>query len=104
MRPERVHVHVERLVLDGLELGAGDAPRIAAALDRELARLLTAAGRAPDGLRSDATLARLRTPDAALPAGAAPETIGAHLAGAVHAGIAGGGPRPAAAHPSGGRR
>jgi hypothetical protein len=36
-----VHLHIERLVFDGLPLGSAEVPRLQAALEQELGRLLT---------------------------------------------------------------
>jgi hypothetical protein len=81
----RLRLHIERLVLDGLPLGPGDAERVRAAAQRELARLLA----------SPALSARLRAggaipslPGAPLPATArSPAELGRDVARSVHGGL-----------------
>lgn len=43
-----IHVHIERLVLDGINLSPGDLPRFQAAVQHELGRLVGERGIAPN--------------------------------------------------------
>lgn len=87
-----VHVHIERLVLDGLTLGPGDAGRVRAAVEAELGRLLADGGVAPE-LRSGGALPGVTTPSITLgPPGAPGGPAGAldsgrEIARAVYRGI-----------------
>ena len=80
-----IHVHVDRLVLDGLDLGARDAEALRDALGAELRRLLDE--RPPAGLTAGAVRS-LRAPSVALDAGASAGAIGSQVAGAVHGSLA----------------
>lgn len=77
----RVEVHVEELVLTGFP--AEQAPRIAAALQQELARLLCERG-APDSLAGGGAVPSLPASPVRAPAGAAPERVGERVAGSVY--------------------
>jgi hypothetical protein len=85
----RIELHVDRLVLDGIDLGPGDAPRVRAAVERELTRLL-GAQRTP--FAGGAT-AHAAAPEIRPVRGERPETTGSRIASSVHAAIAGGGER-----------
>ncbi len=82
-----IHVHVERLVLDGFELGSRDAGLLRDALGAELVRLLEESGPAGE-LASGGAVRALRAPSVALHAGATPAAIGTQVAGAVHGSFA----------------
>jgi hypothetical protein len=43
-----VHIHIERLILDGLPVTRSQAPLVQAAVESELARLVAQGGLAPD--------------------------------------------------------
>ncbi|PYI66562.1 hypothetical protein CVV68_13405 [Arthrobacter livingstonensis] len=94
-----IDVQIERLVLDGLELGPGGADALAAALEAELSRSLAATGA---GLRAGSpsvpdaagpafgSTGRLVLPPVAVTAGMQPgllgRRIGATLAGGLNHG------------------
>lgn len=44
----KIQVNIERLILEGIDLPAGQPPRLQAAVEAELARLLGARGLSPD--------------------------------------------------------
>ncbi|ALE06457.1 hypothetical protein AL755_14965 [Arthrobacter sp. ERGS1:01] len=95
-----IDVQIDRLVLDGLDLGPGGADALAAALRAELTRSLAAAvGAGPHtrptpvpaaGFPASANAARLVLPPVAVTAGMPPgllgRRIGATLAGGLHHG------------------
>jgi hypothetical protein len=92
-----VHVHIERLVLDGLTLGPGDAGRVRAEVEAELCRLLTGGG-VSSHLVSGGALASVAAPAITLgpPGAPAGERSGAlesgrEIARSIYGGI---GPRP----------
>jgi hypothetical protein len=78
-----VHLHIERLVLDGLPLEAADGPAVQAAVEAELTRLLSEEGVGP-GLQRGGALASLRGTDVELPSAPDPGTVGREIGGAVH--------------------
>jgi hypothetical protein len=80
-----IHLHIGRLVLDGLPIGAHDGPLVQAALEAELARLLT--GIAPEAFGQGFAVPSLRAEAVRLDAGATPQGIGAQVARALHKGI-----------------
>jgi hypothetical protein len=88
MSGERVHVHVERLVLDDVGVARADGPGVAAAVQAELARLLGEPQRVPEHLRGGAHLARLRAGGRPVPTGGDPHAVGAGIARSVHAALA----------------
>lgn len=82
-----INLHIERLVLEGVELGPGQERPLRAALEGELARLLGAGGLAPE-LRGGGAVPRAGA--GALGPGAAgegPAALGRRIARAVYAGI-----------------
>jgi hypothetical protein len=85
-----IRLHVERLVLDGVELDPRDAPRLREALQAELGRLLAEGGLHPalagGGSRRAVDAAPLQTAP-----GQAPDALGTDLARSVYAGL---GPGP----------
>lgn len=83
-----IRLHIDRLVLDGLPLGAHDGRLVQAAVEAELSRLL-AAGIAPEAFGQGFAVPGLRAEAVRLEAGATPQGIGAQVAQAVHKGIAG---------------
>jgi hypothetical protein len=81
-----IHLHIERVVLDGLVVGAAQAPQIAAAIQKELARLLAAGGLAPHARRGGA-IPRLRGGNIRPANQSSPAALGRQIAGAVYQGI-----------------
>ncbi|MGH8905000.1 MAG: hypothetical protein ACRD0K_00390 [Egibacteraceae bacterium] len=81
-----IHVHIERVVLDGLPLAAAQANAVRATLETELGHLLAADGLAP-GLLSGASVAHLRTADLRLDSRPDPAGIGTQIAGVVYGGM-----------------
>ncbi len=77
----KIIVHIDRLVLDGLELGPGQPARLRAALERELVRLMRAPG-APVPVAGASPRFSATAP--ALRGGEPPEAVGANIAGALH--------------------
>ncbi len=81
-----IRVHIERLVLDGVNVGAGDAPRVQAAVEAELSRLVSAGGLAP-ALRASTNLAVLPAGDVHLDSAPNPSRLGTQIAQSVYQGI-----------------
>jgi hypothetical protein len=81
-----VRLHIDRVVLDGVDVAAADRPRLRAAIERELARLIGSGGIAPD-LARGAALPRVPAPPVELARGAKPAQLGNAIAGAVYGGI-----------------
>jgi hypothetical protein len=82
----RVHVHIERLILDGLPLGSHDGPRLQAALSEELTRLIGGHGISGE-LRKGGAYPNLRTESVLLPKDANPRRLGTGVAKAVFSAI-----------------
>jgi hypothetical protein len=89
MSAHRVTVHVERVLLDGLELGAADRAALLAGLGGELAALLGARGGVPESLRTGGRVARLRATGAPVQTGSSARAVGVQIARAVHGAVAG---------------
>jgi len=91
LTPPVVHLHIERLLLDGFPRGSlGSASRVADGLERELRRLLS--GAVPDGWRGDGSLERLRAPPLRRTP-TVPERLGERVAASVYRSFTRGGGR-----------
>ncbi len=83
-----INLHIERLILDGLPLEQRQGPYLQAAVERELARLLTdSTSTAP--LRTSRTLASVRGGSIQLAERADPAGLGKQIAAAVYGGFGG---------------
>jgi hypothetical protein len=83
MRPARVELHIDELVLDGF--APQDRFRIGSAVEHELTRLLS--GHADAASFFAAELRRVDGGSFSMRHGSRPETIGSQVARAVYAGI-----------------
>jgi hypothetical protein len=81
-----IRIHIERLVLDGVPVAAGDGPLVRAAVQTELARLVAEGGLAPEVLAGGALEARAGGP-MQMREGSAPGELGQGIARAVYGGI-----------------
>jgi|EndMetStandDraft_8_1072994.scaffolds.fasta_scaffold44941_4 hypothetical protein len=84
----RIDLHIERLVLDGLTVTAADSPRVRAAVEAELARLL-AAGGVNREFAAGGAMPRLNAPQVTLAARPRPDAIGRAIAQSVNASLGG---------------
>ena len=84
LRPRKIEVHIEELVLHGFELG--DRYGIGDAIEHELARLLGEQG-VPFSLRSENATDELKAPAFKAALGAKPPAIGRQIAQAVYEGF-----------------
>ncbi len=80
----KIALHIERLVLDGLPLRAGQAGALQAALEAELARLLAEPGMT--GVHGGAA-AELAVAPVRLAADGGPHRWGRQIAGSLHGGL-----------------
>ncbi|MDQ6704786.1 MAG: hypothetical protein M3Z85_02345 [Acidobacteriota bacterium] len=81
-----IKLHIERLVLEGVPFASAESPRIRAAVEAELTRLLTARGIAP-GLTQGGAFARAPGGSIPLTPEGKPETLGTRIAQAVYGGL-----------------
>lgn len=82
-----IHLHIERLVLDGIDTG-GRPQLLQAAVEAELARLLGPdAGALGGALRQGYALPRLSLPDIGLRGGEPAASLGTRIAAAVASGL-----------------
>jgi hypothetical protein len=85
-----VELHIERLVLDGVELGAGDLPHLHRSVVDALTELLRARGLAP-ALAGGASVARIFANDMRLArhdsAARGLDELGSQIAGSIYGGI-----------------
>jgi len=80
----KIHVHIERLVLEGV---AVDRPRaLRAALEEELTGRLIEGGLSP-GLRRGGAVPSVRADAIELGPGSHPQRLGCQIAGAIYRGI-----------------
>jgi hypothetical protein len=81
-----INLNIERLVLDGLDIGSGQGAQVKAAVEAELSRLLTDGGIA-SCLQGGGAVLSLRPDSIQLASGANPQQLGQQIAGAVYRGI-----------------
>jgi hypothetical protein len=81
-----VNLHIERLILDGLPIGAGQSALVQAAVEAELSRLLVQGGIAPS-LQSGGAVSSVRADAIQLTAQSTPAQMGQQIAHSVHAGM-----------------
>lgn len=84
MKPKKIDLHIEKLVLHGF--ADGDRYRIAEAVERELARLLAEKG-VPQSLAEGGVIDRLDGGEFKVTHGSRPEATGAQVARAVYGGL-----------------
>ena len=80
-----IQLHIERLILDGIALGAGERPGLQAAVEMELGRLLAERGIA-DGLASGVALDSVRGGAVQLTGAPGASGLGNQVARAVYGG------------------
>jgi len=78
-----IHLHIERLVLDGFALDAAQGPAVQAAVQAEVSRLLAEQGLG-DGYRQGGALAYVRGADLQPTAAPGPEPLGRQIGAALH--------------------
>lgn len=81
-----IRLHIERLVLDGLPVTYTQGPRVKAAIEAELGRLLSERGINSE-LAAGGALPRVAAPDARMPRDASPAQLGTQIAQSVFTGI-----------------
>lgn len=81
-----VRLHVDRLVLDGIDVPYAARGALRAALEQELARLIANGGLSPS-LAGGAAVPSLRA--AEIPIDGSPGRLGVAIAGAVYGGLGG---------------
>ncbi|MDC8757012.1 hypothetical protein [Janthinobacterium fluminis] len=82
-----IELRMERLILDGIDVPAGQRHLLQAAVEAELSRLLTERGVAP-GLTQGALVAELAAEPIALAGGGDPLRLGQQIAQSVFGSIA----------------
>lgn len=82
----KIHVHIERLVLDGLPVDRHSAPMIQEAVQAEVKRLFADSG-ASQSLLSGGSVPSLRTAPVHFASQSQPEAVGHKVANAVHGGL-----------------
>ena len=90
-----IELHIDRLVLDGLPIGAHDGEAVLAAVEAELARLLTEGGISSAWFAGGA-VPSIHAGDVNMQVGATPTHLGAQIAGSIYSGI--GTPMPRDSH------
>jgi hypothetical protein len=83
-----IDLHIDRLVLEGLPIGAAQGPLVQAAVEAELSRLLTEQGPAAR-LQSGGALPSLRASPVRLVPGSTPAQVGVQIARSVYGGMGG---------------
>jgi hypothetical protein len=82
----KINLHIERLVVDGVNIAPGQGHLLQAGIESELARMLTEGGLSPDFTRSLA-LSRLSTSAVQMPEAGNPKHVGEEIAKSVYGGI-----------------
>lgn len=83
-----VRLHIDRIVLDGLDVTAADRVRLKASIESELTRLVAERGISPELARGIA-VPSVPAPQIAVQPNARPAQLGAAIAGAVIGGVGG---------------
>jgi hypothetical protein len=81
-----LRLHIEHLVLDGLPVTASQGPRVKAALETELGRLLSEGGLSHE-LASGGALRSVSAPTMQSQRGVSPAQLGIQIAQSVFAGV-----------------
>jgi hypothetical protein len=81
-----INLHIDRLVLDGLPIDHQDGPRVKAAIEVELSRLLSANGLANSLLAGGATPS-VPAPGIQMSSDGNPARLGRKIARAIYGGI-----------------
>lgn len=81
-----INLHIERLVLDGVDTASGQRHLLQSAVETELSRLLIEGGLAHQ-LTGGGALPRINSPAIQLNGGNDPARLGRKIAGAVYGGI-----------------
>ena len=81
-----IDLHIERLVVDGLNVGPGQGVLVKRAVQAELSRLLMEGGLA-DNLQSGGVLSNIGTKQMQIREDANPSRLGQEIARAVYGGI-----------------
>jgi hypothetical protein len=84
----KVRLHIERVVLDGVDVPPGSRGALRASLERELASRI-AAGGLSDALASGIAVPAVSAPPIVIAHGTPAPTLGASIAQSVYAGIGG---------------
>jgi hypothetical protein len=82
----KIHLHIERLVLEGVPVSASERPLLQTAMETELTQLLLHGGLS-DELRSGAALSQVRAGVVRVGNEGSPKKLGADIARAVHQGL-----------------
>ncbi len=82
----KMNVHIERLILEGLPVNSHEGPRVRAAVERELARLIGAHGISND-LRRDRAVPAVQGGALRTDGRATPRQLGTQIARAVYGGL-----------------
>jgi hypothetical protein len=81
-----INLHIERFILDGLNVGAAQGALVREAVEAELARLFSEGGLAPD-LQSGGAWSNIRPVSIALNGNENPLRLGQEIARSIYAGI-----------------
>lgn len=82
----KVHLHIERLILDGLPIERRDAPLVQATVEAEIARLILTEGVAPSLLSGGAIYAQPAS-SISVTSETTPAELGAQIARSVYGGL-----------------
>jgi hypothetical protein len=81
-----ISLHIERLILDGIAVPPGEGPRLQAAVEAELGRLLAEGGLSP-ALLGGGAVPLLRASEVQLVNDGTPGRLGTQIARSVYQGI-----------------
>jgi len=82
----KINVQIERMILDGINVGRHERPLLRAAVERELARLLTADGLNQE-LAAGVAAPSVNVAPMQMPGDTNPARLGQRIAQAVYGGI-----------------
>lgn len=82
-----INLHIDRVVLDGIDLKPGEQHWVKAALEAELSRLLTESGALESGFAQNLTVPRIASNNIQLSGDNNPVRLGEQIAQSVYGGI-----------------
>jgi hypothetical protein len=82
----KISIHIERLVLDGIDIARRERPLLQSAVEAELARLIAAGGLSPD-LISGGAMPSVNAGDLQMTGDNNPTQLGHQIAQSVYGGI-----------------
>ena len=83
-----IRLHIDRLVIEGIDVAHASRAALRSAIETELARQIAAGGISPS-LAGGIAVPNVSAPEITVPHGAKPAHLGGAIAGAIYGGVGG---------------